>query len=373
MKTHQRSIKIINVVGARPNFMKIAPLYRAYKHYANIKPVLVHTGQHYDYEMSGIFLKSLGIPTPDYNLGIGHGSHAVQTAQTMLGFEKILLKEKPDLVLTVGDVNSTLAVALTASKIGIKIAHVEAGLRSFDISMPEEINRILTDHISDFLFVTEKAGVINLMKENLPKNKIFVVGNTMIDNLKIFLPQIKQSTIIDQLSLTPKRFAVITMHRPINVDSKKGLLSIAKALAFVTKKIPIVFPVHPRTQQNIKKMGLSKRFNKIKGLKIIPPLAYFDLIKLILESKMVMTDSGGIQAEAAYLKTPILTFRESTEHLSTIDCGANRLVDFKNRTNLMAALNWATNVTPSAIKHIPYDDGGASERIIGTIVHKLNL
>ncbi len=298
--------KIINVVGARPNFMKIAPIIRAMK----CENILVHTGQHYDNNMSDSFFKDLGIPHPDINLEVGSGSHAEQTAKIMIEFEKVCLKEKPTHVLVVGDVNSTIACALVAKKLGIKIIHVEAGLRSFDETMPEEINRVLVDRISDYLFVTEQSGVDNLLKEGVAKEKIHLVGNVMIDTLIYNLPK------IDKIKkYSEEDYCVVTMHRPSNVDNKEILERLLK----VIKEIPIkvVFPMHPRTRGKVKSLD---------GVDVLEPLGYLDFMNLVKNAKFMLTDSGGIQEETTYLGVPCITMRENTERPVTVEVGSNVLV-----------------------------------------------
>jgi len=371
MKTHhQDSIKIINIVGARPNFVKMASLYRAYARYKDIDTILVHTGQHYSEEMSSDFVRYLKLPRPKYNLGVGSASHTVQVAQIMMKLEKIFLKEKPDLVLVVGDVNSTLAAALAAKKIGISVAHVEAGLRSFDMSMPEEVNRILVDHVSKFLFVTEKSGLDNLKKEEISANKIFFVGNTIIDNLMYFLPKINKSPILKRLVIQPQKFITATLHRPSNVDSKEKIIKILTILKLIDRNLSIVFSIHPRTQKNIYRFGLSNKMKEIKNLRITPPLGYFDFIKLVKESRFILTDSGGIQTEAAYLKVPVLTLRDTTESLSTIKCGANKLVKL-NKKDIAIGIKWALSLNRRKIKKIPRNDGKAANRIIKILNQKI--
>ena len=363
-------IKIINIVGARPNFMKIAPLMREYKKYSKIKSILVHTGQHYDQKMSAVFFKSLKIKKSDYNLEVGSDSHAKQTAKIMERLEPIFAKEKPDLVLVVGDVNSTIAAALTAVKMNIKVAHVEAGLRSFDRTMPEEINRLLTDHLSDFLFVTEKSGLINLKKEGIPKEKIYFVGNVMIDTLIANLPQINRSKITRKLKLKAGKFILTTLHRPTNVDNKKSLEKIASIFNNLSKTLNLVFPIHPRTKKNIKKMNLWNCFKNIKNLKIIEPLNYLDFMKLTKESFCILTDSGGIQEEATYLKIPTLTMRKTTERPATIECGSNFLIGL-DKKQILKKIEDFTDFNRKNIKNLPLADGKTSQRIIKIITSQL--
>ncbi len=329
-------MKIISVVGARPNFMKIAPLQRAFNKFSihnsqfSIKHLICHTGQHYDDNMSRVFFEDLELPKPDFYLGISNGTHAEQTARIMIEFEKVLLNEKPDLVIVVGDVNSTIACSLTAVKLGIKVAHVEAGLRSFDWTMPEEINRILTDKISDFLFVTEKSGVENLKREGVEDSKIFFVGNTMIDSLIYFLPKIesvfpiisKQFKINNQELIT-KNYILVTLHRPSNVDNPVQLRKLIQFLNKVSDFKTIIFPIHPRTRQKMEANSLLVTDNS--SLIFTEPLGYLNFLSLIKNASFVITDSGGIQEETTYLGVPCVTLRNTTERPITVEIGTNYL------------------------------------------------
>jgi UDP-N-acetylglucosamine 2-epimerase (non-hydrolysing) len=328
--------KIISVVGARPNFMKLAPIERELRKYRKtITHKIIHTGQHYDHKLSQIFFKDLDLPRPDIFLGAGSGSHAEQTAKIMEAFEKVVLNEKPDLVIVFGDVNSTLACAVVCSKIihgdsSIPVAHVESGLRSFDKSMPEEINRIVTDNLSKFLFVTEKAGVKNLLKEGIDRKKIYLSGDTMIDSLKHFMPKFRKSNVLRKLKLEKGNYALATIHRPVNVDNKANLKKVISILNNIYRRSPrnsfkIVFPVHPRTLKMITKFKLQKSFAGIKNLVITEPAGYTDFIRLLTDCCLVVTDSGGIQEEAAFLKVPCLTLRDSFERPETIEIGSNSL------------------------------------------------
>jgi len=340
-------MKIACIVGARPNFMKIAPILEAMKPYPKLQPLLVHTGQHYDYEMSGVFFEDLDIPEPNVHLGVGSGSHAVQTAKIMIEFEKVVLKHQPDLVLVVGDVNSTLACALVAAKLHIPVAHVEAGIRSFDRSMPEEINRIVTDAISDYLFPPSKFGIENLLREGVPEEKIFLVGDVMIDTLIRYREKATQTPILKELGLQPKSYALMTMHRPHNVDIKENLIAVLDAIDRVQKRIPIVFSMHPRTRKRIEEFQLesrlgveraallvlsdnldkqSARSTVMKNLTIIEPVGYLRFLNLMMHAKFVITDSGGMQEETTVLNIPCLTLRENTERPETVDDGTNTLV-----------------------------------------------
>lgn len=298
---------------------------RAYKKYKEIHPILVHTGQHYDANMSDTFFKELEIPKPKYNLGVGSGSHAEQTAKTMIEFEKVCLAEEPDLVVVVGDVNATIACALTACKLGIQVAHVEAGLRSGNRKMPEELNRILTDSISDLLFVSEYSGTINLEGEGIPGYKIHFVDNVMIDTLLYMWPKIKADSTFSRLGIKPNKYIMLTLHRPSNVDDKKSLRKALYIIKKIQKKNTIVWPIHPRTKKNIESFGLTKLLNSMHHLIITEPLGYIEFMSLIRSCLMVITDSGGIQEETTYLKKPCITMREETERPSTLMSGFNIL------------------------------------------------
>jgi len=342
--------------------MKIAPLLHAFDKYPQIKSILVHTGQHYDDKMSGTFFQSLEIKPPDYNLNVGSLGHGQQTAKIMEAFEPIVTKEKPDLILVVGDVNSTLACSLVASKMHIKIAHVEAGGRSFNKEMPEEINRVLTDHISDFLFAHARQSYKNLLREGLPKKSIFLVGNIMIDCLMMNLPKINGSKILENLNLKKGSFALMTMHRPSNVDSLENLDKLYSIISKISTKIPILFPIHPRTEKSIKKNELWEKFENLKDLKIIAPQDYIDFMRLLQNCSFVLTDSGGIQAEAAYFKIPTFTMRKETELLETIECGANKLVGINERKILESISRLQKNKSHK-IEKIPLNDGLTAQRI----------
>lgn len=365
----ENKIKIISVVGARPNFMKAAPIYKSLQKYStSVKHLICHTGQHYDKHMSDIFFNQLGLPAPDYYLGIGSGTHAEQTGKTMIEFEKVLLVENPDLVIVVGDVNSTVACSLTAKKLQIKVAHVEAGLRSFDRSMPEEINRILTDSISDFLFVTEKSGLINLRNQGIEEKKIFFVGNCMIDSLVMLLPLINSSDVLDKLKLKKNEFILITMHRPGNVDSKEKLVELVNLLISISLKMKIVFPVHPRTRKNLETFGLIEKLNE--RVLLADPFGYIDFIQLMRHSKLVITDSGGIQEESTYLGIQCITLRTTTERPSTIEYGTNHLAgdNFRKSEKTIMELIDGSKKNGS----IPeLWDGKAAERISGILIKKL--
>jgi len=320
--------KVIIVVGARPNFMKAAPVFVEFKKYEKIDPLLIHTGQHYDNNLSKVFFDDLKLAEPHFYLGVGSGTHSIQTAKVMIEFEKILLEQNPHLVMVVGDVNSTLACALAAVKYRCAnqqyyplIAHIEAGLRSYDWQMPEEINRRLTDSLSDFLFTTEPGAEDNLIKEGIDTEKIFYVGNVMIDSLLKSKKKAEESEILTQLKLKKKNYAVLTIHRPTNVDDREDFKKLLNALKKVSKSIQIIFPIHPRTKKMLPKYHMNTDF-----LKIIPPLGYLDFIKLLIHAKFVMTDSGGIQEETTVLNVPCLTLRKNTERPVTVTMGTNIIV-----------------------------------------------
>ena len=392
-------MKIISVVGARPNFMKVAPIHKAFiqlgvrndskaqqveelenknlhgeKHaHINTQPLTInhlicHTGQHYDEKMSKVFFEELELPQPHFYLGVGSGSHAEQTAKVMIEFEKVLINELPDLVIVVGDVNSTIACSLTAVKLGIKVAHVEAGLRSFDRQMPEEINRILTDSIADYLFVTEKSGIENLIKEGIDSSKIFFVGNVMIDSLINYLPKILTSQIFSKLNIEKGSYSLITLHRPSNVDDKDRLEELISLIYEVSKNQKVVFPIHPRTKNNLQKYDLLKYLNH--NIITTDPLGYIDFISLIKHCNFVLTDSGGIQEETTYLGVPCVTLRNTTERPITVEVGTNYLVgeDFsqaKYYINKILAGNHKQGKIPDLW------DGKSAERIVKILIDEL--
>lgn len=360
-------MKVINIVGARPNFMKIAPIMAAYREFPSIEPILVHTGQHYDEKMSDLFFRQLGIPLPDILLGVGSASHAVQTAEIMKAFEPVLLDLKPDVVLVVGDVNSTIACGLVAVKLGIKLVHVEAGLRSGDRSMPEEINRILTDAISDILFCSEQSGADNLRSGGVAEDRIHLVGNVMIDTLLANKAKADESRILDELSLLPGGYAVLTLHRPGNVDDADVFGRILDALEHVQRDMPVIFPAHPRTRGSLADPVLANRLRDMPALRMIEPLGYLDFLKLMAEARVVLTDSGGIQEETTILKVPCLTLRESTERPITVEVGSNRIVG-TDPEKILSAYRRVLDGQYRQPETPPLWDGQAAKRITQILV-----
>ncbi len=362
-------MKIIHVVGARPNFVKIASVLRGCNNDSGIYSLLVHTGQHYTREMDKEFFESLDIPDPDINLGVGSGTHAKQTAEIMKRFEPVLLEHKPDIVLVVGDVNSTIACALVAVKLGVKVVHVEAGLRSFDRRMPEEINRILTDAISDILFVTEPSGVENLKREGVDSAKVHLVGNVMIDTLEWSREKAEASDVLKRLNLQEKQFAVVTLHRPSNVDHQNALGGILAGLTEIQKDIKVVFPVHPRTAKSLSAGGFMDELERLPNMVITKPLGYLDFLKLMTEAKVVITDSGGIQEETTVLGVPCLTVRENTERPITVKDGTNTLVGCQPERMIRG---YRAAVSSSrTCKRPDLWDGRASERIVKILLESM--
>lgn len=363
-------MKVITVAGARPNFIKIAPLYREFfKRKDRFNHKICHTGQHFDQNMSKIFFEELQIPEPDFNLGVGSGTHADQTARIMIEFEKIVHQEKPDLILVPGDVNSTLACSVVASKLGIHIGHVESGLRSFDRGMPEEINRIVTDVLSDYLFVSEQSGLANLKNEGIPEDKIHFVGNIMIDSLVHFLPAIENSDILSRLKLNPSEYTLLTFHRPSNVDKKSSLLELVQMLNRLAKKTRLVFPVHPRTRKNLVEFSLMKELDS--EILLLEPIGYVDFLALTRSAKLVITDSGGIQEETTWLGVQCITVRNNTERPVTVTEGTNHLIG----TDFQVTETTAFEILEGKIKQgrIPDKwDGHTAERILDIIENSVS-
>ena len=361
-------LKVINVVGARPNFMKVAPIVEAMKRREReFSPFIVHTGQHYDSMMSDAFLRDLELPQPDVDLNVGSASHAAQTAAVMERFEPVVLREKPDWVLVVGDVNSTLACALVCAKLGVKVGHVEAGLRSRDRSMPEEINRVLTDQIADLLFTPSEDADQNLRAEGVPDERIRLVGNIMIDSLFEHLARAKESTIREDLGVADQDYAVLTLHRPTNVDKPKTFSRILDALDEIGQSLPIIFPVHPRTRKTIGELGLTERVNGNSNLRMIEPLGYLDFLGLYSRARLVMTDSGGLQEETTVLGIPCLTLRENTERPITVELGTNTIVG-TDRDKITTAAFAALNGSITSDRRVPpLWDGHTADRILDAL------
>jgi UDP-N-acetylglucosamine 2-epimerase (non-hydrolysing) len=385
-------MRFILVVGARPNFMKVSPLIRAINKHNTQKlkpaltPILVHTGQHYDHEMSQVFFQDLDLPKPDVYLGVGSGTHAEQTGKIMIEFEKVLADEKPDLVIVVGDVNSTLATALAAVKLHIPVAHIEAGLRSYDKTMPEEINRLLTDHISDYLFTTSKYDDDNLKKEGIHGSKIFRVGNIMVDSLLYNKPLAQKSDILKKLGLLTSQqlpatshqslitpYTLLTLHRPSNVDEKDSLMDIMSAIKKISEKISVVFPAHPRTQKMLKDFGFQPPITNHQLL-ITSPLGYLDFLNLEMNAKFVITDSGGIQVETTVLGIPCLTILDSPIWTITHEQGTNILVGRSSQKLIAEALKILDAQSPitshQSLKCPDLWDGKAATRIMDVLVKR---
>jgi len=357
---------ILLVAGARPNFPKIAPLIRALRRRSEpLRPVLVHTGQHYDYAMSQVFFEDLELPPPDHHLGVGSGTHAAQTGQVLVRMEALLAERRPALVVVVGDVNSTLAAALAAAKLGVPVAHVEAGLRSFDRTMPEEINRILTDRLSTLLFATEQAAVENLRREGFDDRGAHLCGNVMADELLHHRRRIDERRAAARLGLARRGYGLVTLHRPSNVDDAAALRRVLAVLREAARRGSVVFPMHPRTRRRIEESGLSRDFSALAGLRAIAPQGYLDFLSLLESAAWVMTDSGGLQVEAGCLEVPCLTLRTTTEHVLTLEEGRNRLVAMRPEA-VAEGLDWAAAWRP--VRPLPAVwDGAASERIAAVI------
>jgi len=376
-------MKIHLIAAARPNFMKIAPLYHALKKEDWATPVIVHTGQHYDISMSDAFFVDLGLPDPDLHLGVGSGTHAEQTGKVMTAYEKVLLEHRPDLVIVVGDVNSTLACALAASKIAYissqnngqrttdnghgqrpLVAHLEAGLRSFDRTMPEEINRLVTDALADILWTPSPDGDENLMREGISKDKIIRVGNIMIDSLEMLRSTIESETTYQEFKLDKGNYGLITLHRPSNVDNPEILSALCNILITISKDLPLIFPVHPRTKKNLGDFGLIKRLEEAEEITLTEPLNYIRFMNLVFNCKLAITDSGGIQEETTYLGIPCLTMRPNTERPVTIDQGTNQLCtleNLENRTNDIISGKSKKHSTPELW------DGQTAARVVESI------
>lgn len=360
---------IVSIAGARPNFMKIAPIADAIKKNSELVHYLVHTGQHYDSAMSQVFFDELGIPRPDKNLEVGSAPRLEQIEVIMERFRPVIKEYQPDLVLVVGDVNSTIACARVAQESGIRVAHVEAGLRSFDRRMPEEINRIECDEISDYLFVTEQSGLDNLARESI-QGEVFFVGNVMIDTLVKHLPTIKSRKSYSELELQAKEYFVATFHRPSNVDGKDTLQNLLQIVSGVCERTPLVIPLHPRTESGLKKHGLFEEFKSIKRLKLVKPLGYLDFMSLVSQSQGVLTDSGGLQEETTYLGIPCATLRENTERPVTISLGTNVLLPIVE-AEVVAFVEQVLKGLQKKGEIPPLWDGNAAERIVAELSTKL--
>jgi UDP-N-acetylglucosamine 2-epimerase (non-hydrolysing) len=352
-------VKVLHVVGARPNFMKVAPVMGALQSRQHVIQTLVHTGQHYNVNMSGVFFEQLGIPAPAVNLAVGSGTHAQQTAEIMTRFEPVVLERRPDVVLVYGDVNSTVATALVCAKLGVRVGHVEAGLRSFDRTMPEEINRVITDQLADLLFTPSEDGDINLRREGIPVQKIFRVGNVMIDSLVRLLPAAERCPT----NGLPDRFALVTLHRPSNVDDGETLKRILDSLSTASEQLHVVFPVHPRTRARISQFGISTR-----KLHLVEPLPYIEFLALQKRATAVITDSGGIQEETTYLQVPCLTLRSNTERPVTVTLGTNTLVG-QDSERLARELALILDGKAKRGTIPPLWDGHAGERIADVLQH----
>ena len=353
---------IVHVVGARPNFMKIAPVMDAVRTEPRLRQLLVNTGQHYDQAMAGGFLTELQLPTPDRDLGVGSGTHAVQTAKVMMAFEEICLAERPDLVVVVGDVNSTMAASLVAAKLTIPIAHVEAGLRSFDRAMPEEINRIVTDRLADLLLTPSADADANLRAEGTPDEKIHLVGNVMIDTLKRHLPLARLERVADRVPVRERAYAVLTLHRPSNVDDADTFRGILQAIRHVAAAMPVVFPVHPRTRNRLREFGFD---DDLRGVLLTDPLGYIDFLALTSHARVILTDSGGLQEESTALGIPCLTLRENTERPITVTEGTNRVVGTR-AADIVAGFDAALHAN-GAVRIPALWDGRAAERVASVI------
>jgi UDP-N-acetylglucosamine 2-epimerase (non-hydrolysing) len=351
--------------------MKVAPLHRAFQNHKKVISKIVHTGQHYDNNMSDVFLEQLQIPKPDYYLGVGGGSHTEITAKTMLEFEKVILHENPNLVVVVGDVSATLACTLVAKKLHIPVAHIEAGLRSGDNLMPEEINRMVVDKVADYLFVTEKSGLKNLKRDGVCDKKTFFVGNIMIDSLKYYLEKASQTSILLDLAIQKNDFVLLTMHRPVNVDSIEGLNTILKIIENTAKYKKVIFPIHPRTAKSLKAFGLEKRLKSISNLILTEPQGYLEFLQLMQNASVVITDSGGIQEETTFLQVPCLTFRTTTERPITVEIGTNQLLDDLNPQTIHGKLMEILDGKTKKGQIPPLWDGKTAERISEILVKKM--
>ncbi len=362
-------MKLIHVVGARPNFMKVAPVYQALADYPDVKQLTVHTGQHYDANMSAVFFEQLGLPAPDVNLGVGSGNHGAQTGLVMIKFEEHVLANRPDCVVVYGDINSTAAAALVCAKLGIPVAHVEAGLRSFDRTMPEEINRVVTDHLSDLLFTPSLDGNENLKKEGIADEKVFHVGNVMVDTIVRLIPAARRYWPDLKRKLGLGEFGLVTLHRPSNVDVPDILFKILTTLAAISADLPLVFPVHPRTRARIASIGADSLSDSIQ---LTEPLGYMEFLVLQEEARVVFTDSGGVQGETTFLGTPCITIRDNTEWNVTVTQGTNTLVGL-DMERLRDESRRIISRPPTAFGIPPLWDGEAGRRIAEILMQQVDL
>jgi UDP-N-acetylglucosamine 2-epimerase (non-hydrolysing) len=356
---------VLSVVGARPNFMKVAPIHREIERRGRDASRILHTGQHYDERMSDVFFRQLGLPEPHFYLGVGSGSHARQTSRIMSELEPVLEAERPDVLVVVGDVNSTLAAALVAVKLCIPVAHVEAGLRSFDRSMPEEINRIVTDSIADLLLVSEQSGIDNLRREGAKEEKVFFTGNVMIDSLVSFLESARELSATVDYNLEAGSYVLVTLHRPANVDDFHRLGTIVDTLERIAGTLPVLFPAHPRTVGRLKSAGLYDRLSAAPGVRLSPPLGYLEFLHFMDNARVLLTDSGGIQEETTYLGVPCLTLRENTERPATVEIGTNRLVPMSPDRIVELVLDSDELKRNAAVP--PLWDGHAASRIVDVL------
>lgn len=368
---------ILCVVGARPNFMKAAPVIAALRRRGGIRPRLVHTGQHYDRIMSDRFFEDLGLPRPDLDLQVGSGSHGEQTGQVLMRLEPVLLRARPDLVMVFGDVNSTLAAALCAAKLGLAVAHVEAGLRSFDRTMPEELNRVLTDHVADYLFASEPSAVVNLRREGIPGDRIFFVGNVMVDTLLAHRERARALDVLDRLAVAPRGYGLLTLHRPANVDEPERLADILRAVGRIAEEFPVLFPCHPRTRERLAHRAFAGLVSSSagapgfgRGLRLMEPLGYLEFLALMDQARLVLTDSGGIQEETTALGVPCVTLRENTERPVTIEQGTNVLAGTRGERILAAAARALRDGAAQGRRPERWD-GRAAERIAAVLHERL--
>ena len=375
--TPQRKYRVVLVVAARPNMMKAAPILAEMAVSPRVEPLLVHTGQHYDYSMSQVFFEELELPEPTINLEVGGGTHHEQTGEVIRRFGEYVRQTRPDCVVVLGDVNATAACSLVAAKEQVPLVHVESGLRSFDRAMPEEINRIVADSLADLLLVTERSGLENLKREGIADERVELTGNVMIDSLSRMLPRAQASNLLDRMQLRGRRYALITLHRPSNVDSPEQLLPTLQALRELAQEMPVIFPVHPRTQQRIRDLGFGETSASAgepvpeRGLCTTPPLAYRDFVALMEAAALVITDSGGIQEETTYLGVPCLTFRDNTERPITVEMGTNRLMG-ADPGKLVAEARHVLQSPRSARQLPPLWDGHAAKRVVSSIVRMLD-